>query len=982
MRKGIGIQDGKLIYPHASGIARTDAVSFHHDAPVPEPHPQVKPLADSAQSLFYEERYEIVLETVDALLRQSSQLNDKVGQALAYQLRGRTLQRLLLWNEATEAWRRAEQLGRELDDEPWVVESLLQQAACLWQEDALRHRSAIRELIQKAAQVALRAHRRPLHTARVLHDASDQWQDERLELEIVETLRVTALKIYQQYRPHSPEEANSWYKLGALATYRSDLEKEYEYYTKALEIYERLAQPSHSYGWAAIKAGDVLAALGDYEASQHCFEIAVQIFHELGDPRSAPYHSLGIIARTRGDWDNARNYFQQALRIHEADNPYSIHVVANLNNLEMVATARGEKEVARQLYERALEILHSGKTPPDQRTYLLNTIGGMAERRGDLETAYRLAHEALILHLQQASEGVERAILLVNLGRIELKRRNFESAQAHALRALGIYERFSPHSYRTVQCLQLLANVALNRGDRRRAIEYLQQATQILELIHRVIFYEEGREHFREGHFDVHTHLALLYLLDRQYAQAAGALDSSRARGLAGTLWRRQWISRAPSKEFQRLLEQRERLEAERLQVNLQLRRATDEGVRFQLRQRAQALNREQYETIQGIRRESPVLADLLIPEPLPSRQIQQSLDAGTVLLYHALTEDHLLVVAVSRTEVRGVARRVDGKQLEKSVESFRRLVSRADDFLPDRTLPPRSASDRRRLLQQAQQLYHQLVAPMQGMLHNAQRVLLCPDGILSQLPWAALVVKTENGKPVYWIERIALHLTPSVGVYRQARAAQPARQGAAIIAVWNYTNDKPIELAQNRRSEVARLLRRSGAGTVLDNLTHAPNEVAELRRVFDHQAQVVVNAQALPHKAQRVAANARVVHFTCHARADNVDPLGSALLLAPAGAPTGLLTAGEVLLHWQLRADLVMLSACETGLGVARRYEGVYSIGRSFLAAGSRSVGMSLWAVSDKATVELMKEFYRQYLRGQWKDESRRRARRAGARL
>lgn len=52
MRKGIGIQDGKLIYPHASGIARTDAVSFHHDAPVLEPHPQVKPLADSAQSLF------------------------------------------------------------------------------------------------------------------------------------------------------------------------------------------------------------------------------------------------------------------------------------------------------------------------------------------------------------------------------------------------------------------------------------------------------------------------------------------------------------------------------------------------------------------------------------------------------------------------------------------------------------------------------------------------------------------------------------------------------------------------------------------------------------------------------------------------------------------------------------------------------------------------------------------------------------------
>ncbi|MCS7209847.1 MAG: CHAT domain-containing protein, partial [Fimbriimonadales bacterium] len=62
------------------------------------------------------------------------------------------------------------------------------------------------------------------------------------------------------------------------------------------------------------------------------------------------------------------------------------------------------------------------------------------------------------------------------------------------------------------------------------------------------------------------------------------------------------------------------------------------------------------------------------------------------------------------------------------------------------------------------------------------------------------------------------------------------------------------------------------------------------------------------------------MVHFACPARADNTDPLGSALLLAPAGAPLGMLTAEAVLLGWRLRADLVMLSACETGVGVARR--------------------------------------------------------------
>ncbi|MEN3000728.1 MAG: CHAT domain-containing protein [Armatimonadota bacterium] len=269
-----------------------------------------------------------------------------------------------------------------------------------------------------------------------------------------------------------------------------------------------------------------------------------------------------------------------------------------------------------------------------------------------------------------------------------------------------------------------------------------------------------------------------------------------------------------------------------------------------------------------------------------------------------------------------------------------------------------------------SQQLYAQLVAPVQGWLKGAQRVLLCPDGVLSQLPWAALIVKVHDGKPVYWVEQVALHITPSVGVYRQAQQVSPVSAGAAIAAVWRYTNGKPIELAQGR-SVVAMLLRRSGAGTVLEDLRHAPKELQALRTAFGKGAQVVVNAQATPQQAKRLAAQARVVHFICHARVDNADPLGSALLLAPAGAPAGLLTAGEVLLGWRLRADLVMLSACETGLGVARRYEGVYSLGRAFLVAGSRSVGMSLWKVDDAATVALMKGFYARYVGGLGKDEA-----------
>ncbi|MFN7016370.1 MAG: CHAT domain-containing protein, partial [Fimbriimonadales bacterium] len=532
--------------------------------------------------------------------------------------------------------------------------------------------------------------------------------------------------------------------------------------------------------------------------------------------------------------------------------------------------------------------------------------------------------------------------------------------------ALALSERLAPNSLQVAGTLHNLAQLALTQNQPQTALQHSQRAVAIVETQRQNIQDTETRALFAERYFGPYPLLALAYLQLNQPAQAAEALERSRARSLAETLQQRQlaFADNVP-KPLRQLLQQQQRLNAKRQQVYQQLQQAEDNAVeqRAQLQRALLELDQQQRALDDRLRKEFPDYARLILPEPLTVQQIQQSLDAGTVLLYHALAENHLLIVAVSRTQVQGVARKVDGEQLARLAQSLRTALSKP--------LVSRDAAERRAWQAWGQQLYAQLVAPVQGLLKNAQRVLLCPDGVLSQLPWAALIVKTENGKPVYWVERVALHLTPSVGVYRQARAVEPAPQGVAIAAVWRYTNGKPIDLAQARRSEVATLLRRSGAGTVLTDLPSVQGEVQALRRLFGEGARVAVNAQATPQRARQLAASARVVHFACHARADNTDPLGSALLLAPAGSDVGMLKAGEVLLSWRLRADLVMLSACATGVGAARRYEGVYSLGRAFLVAGSRSVGMSLWEVSDEATVALMKGFYRRYVQGVAKDEA-----------
>ena len=99
-------------------------------------------------------------------------------------------------------------------------------------------------------------------------------------------------------------------------------------------------------------------------------------------------------------------------------------------------------------------------------------------------------------------------------------------------------------------------------------------------------------------------------------------------------------------------------------------------------------------------------------------------------------------------------------------------------------------------------------------------------------------------------------------------------------------------------------------------------------------------------------------IHFATHGKFQAEDPLNSGLFLAKDASNDGLLTVGE-LYSMRLDADLITLSACETGLGKVANGDDVVGLTRGFLYAGSRSIVASLWSVDDKATAELMEAFY-----------------------
>jgi CHAT domain-containing protein len=138
----------------------------------------------------------------------------------------------------------------------------------------------------------------------------------------------------------------------------------------------------------------------------------------------------------------------------------------------------------------------------------------------------------------------------------------------------------------------------------------------------------------------------------------------------------------------------------------------------------------------------------------------------------------------------------------------------------------------------------------------------------------------------------------------------------------------------------------------------------------------VYLGKDATEGRARSIGSNVRYLHFATHGVLDRRFPLDSGLVLsAPAkpadGLENGILQAWEIFERVRIDADLVALSACDTGLGREMGGEGLISLARAFQYAGARTVAASLWEIGDRSTTELMVRFYEGLKRGRPKDEA-----------
>ena len=239
------------------------------------------------------------------------------------------------------------------------------------------------------------------------------------------------------------------------------------------------------------------------------------------------------------------------------------------------------------------------------------------------------------------------------------------------------------------------------------------------------------------------------------------------------------------------------------------------------------------------------------------------------------------------------------------------------------------------------------LLAPLR--LRRDETVVVIPHGPLNYVPFAAL--RTGGS---YLVERNAVAYAPSLSLLKALMEADAASRGSNLIA---YANPY--------------------AGEGLVSLPGAAAEGAAIAGA-DPAAVLRTGIDASEDSFRREAPGFRTVHIAAHARVDEIDPLYSTVFLASGGPHDGMLEAREIYDLNIGAADLVTLSACETGLGRVGRGDEQWGFVRTFLAAGAKSVAVSLWDVNDESTRLLMESFYQGYRGGEGRAAALRAAQRA----
>ena len=776
-------------------------------------------------------------------------------------------------------------------------------------------------------------------------------------------------------------------RLGTICTDLGKHDQAIAYYQKSLVIAQKIGDRSQEAA-ALANLGVAYQSQGNYHKAIDDYQQQLTIAREIGDRRGqgVALGNLGVTHKALGDYVKAIDYYQQTLTMMReiSDRQGEGQALGNLGN---AYEALGEYDKAIESYQQSLAIADSIKDTRAQGVVLGN-MGGVYDHRGETTKAIKYYQQSLAIARKIGDREGEGHTLNNLGGAYQVQHHNAVAIDCYQ-QALVIAKEIGNHQVEAA-VLSNLGNAYKDLGDLVQARAYQQQSLAIAKKVGDLAAQGEA----------LHNLGLVLFKLGQLPEAEATLLKAIEVReSLRPSLNDTQKISIFDT-QF---------LSYELLQKVLIARNKPEASLEIAERSRARAFVELLARRLSSshLQTSLPALATANAPT---FKQIQQIAKAenATLIEYSLVFEESLfqgkqrgkaseLFIWVIHPTGKIVFRRVDLKPFLLENTSLANLIADSRDDLSSRgrselvaaikvgafircqgdppDFPPRqvvavntqkgtvtlkfpsnppdapteeipladaipvisaTATPNRGL----QQLYQLLIQPIADQLPNnsLSRVVFIPQQELFNVPFAAL----QNSDGSYLIEKHTILTSPAIQVLDLTHRQQRNLSGSAdVLVVGNPTMPK--------------------VGNPPEQLPPLPGSEQEAQAIATLlNTKALIGNQATKTAVLERISQAKLIHLATHGLLGNFGnkDVPGAVALAPSPNDDGLLRASEIL-NLKLHAELVVLSACNTGRGRITG-DGIIGLSRSLFIAGVPSVVVSLWAVSDGPTALLMTEFYR----------------------
>jgi CHAT domain-containing protein/Tfp pilus assembly protein PilF len=772
-------------------------------------------------------------------------------------------------------------------------------------------------------------------------------------------------------------EATTLNNIGLVYLELGENQKALEYYSQSLPLFRSMGNRGGE-STTLSNIGLAYSKLGENQKALEYYRQSLTLAQALGDRRGEAHalNNIGKVYSELGDNQKAKEYYRQSLPLRRAIGDRGGES-ATLSNIGLVYSKLGENQKALEYYRQSLTLTQAlGDRRGEGNA--LNNIGRAYSELGENQKALEYYNQSLPLRRAVGDRRGE-AITLNNIGLVY-------SELGENQKALEYYSQSLPLSravdYRVGEALTLysIAAAKRDRGNLTEALTDIEASLQIIESLRTKIASPELRASYFATVQDYYQFYIDLLMQLHQTQPKSGydtkafeASERSRARSLLELLQEanadiRQGVAPELLQRERSLQQQLDAIEKRRIEFLNRPNPTPPQQAEFEKQWQTLLA---QYQDIQTqIRTTSPRYAALTQPQPLTLAQIQQQiLDENTILLQYSLGKERSYLWALTKTSITSYEL-PKAAEIERTAKNFRDAVT-----------APTSRNSPNQVTQANDAISQMILQPVAAQL-GQKRLLIVSDGVLNYLPFAALSLpgkSGENGNPPLIVDHeiVLLPSGSTLGILRQNYADLPApTRTLAIFADPVFSgNDERVKNSSSATTQQAveaanpGLSRSRGDNNVqFDRLKFTRKEAQII------QGLVPANSitQSFDFAASRAAATGsnlsqyKIIHFATHGLANSDYPELSGIILSlideNGNALNGFLRLTDIF-NLKLAADLVVLSACQTGLGQNIQGEGMVGLTRGFMYAGAKRVVVSLWSVDDEGTAALMSSFYQKML-------------------